>query len=129
MLTFLLTKLFPNTAYVRVRRNEFRIRHIESGNEATFKADVPFSTVRMLIGDFAAADRALKDALQQAHKGRFRAPSQIVIHPLELIEGGLSQIEERTIYEVAKGAGASKVLVWLGPELTDEQVKEKLAGK
>ena len=54
---------------------------------------------------------------------------RVIIQPLELIEGGLSEIEERVLHELARGAGASKVIVWVGPELSDAEVKQKLAGK
>ncbi len=56
-------------------------------------------------------------------------PSQILIHPLEMTDGGLCQIEERLFLEFAMRTGASKALVWVGPELSDEEVKEKLNGK
>lgn len=130
LLMSLLSVLFPNPVYVRVRRNQFRLRHVEAGTESTFKADVSFSSARMLIGDFSAADQALKVALKQAESGRFlRMPSQILIQPLEMLEGGLSQIEERVLREVAIGAGASRVIVWVGPELSDADVKAKLRGR
>jgi len=130
LVTSLIEKIFPNAVYVRVRRNEFRIRHVESGVDTTFQAVAPFSTVRMLIGEFTAAEQAFKAALKNAEKDRlFRPAPQILMHPLEMIEGGLSQIEERTFLEVALGAGASKAMVWLGPELSDDEVKRKLGGK
>ena len=81
----------------------------------------------MLIGDFTAAEHALKVSLKEIAKGRFfSVPPHVVMQPLEKIEGGLSEIEERIIREVAIGAGASKAVVWVGPELNDSQVKEKL---
>ena len=130
LLTFLIGKVFPNAVYVRMRRNQFRIRHVKSGAESTFQAAAPFSTVRLLIGEFTAAEQALKAALKNAEKDRLlRLPPQILMHPLEMVEGGLSQIEERIFLEVARGAGASKATVWLGPELSDEEVKRKLGGK
>ena len=130
LVTSLLGKVFPNAVYVRVRRNQFRIRHVKSGADRTFQAAASFSTTRMLIGEFTAAEHALKAALKNAEKDRLlRLPPQILKHPLEMIEGGLSQIEERIFLEVAKGAGASKAMVWLGPELSDEEVKRKLGGK
>ena len=126
----MLNALFPNTVYVRVKRNQFRIRHLESGVDTTVQAGIPFTTQRMLIGDFTAAAQALKQALKEAAKGRILpvAP-HVLIQPLEMIEGGLCQIEERIIREIAMGAGASRVVVLVGPELSDSQVKEKLRGK
>ena len=128
--SFVLAALFPNPVYVRVRRNQLRVRHVASGTETTYQADAPFSTQRMLIGEFTAAEQALKNAVKQIENGRFlRMPSQILMHPVEMTDGGLSQIEERVLLEVAMGAGASKAVVWLGPELSDAEVRKKLSGK
>ena len=122
--------VFSSTVYVRVNKNQFRVRNIESSAEATVMATVPFTTHRLLIGQFGAAEETLKKALTQVAKGGFLAPSpQVVIHPLELVDGGLSEIEDRALREVAIAAGASKVVVWLGRELNDAEVKEKLLGK
>jgi len=126
----MLNAFFANHAYVRVRRNQFRVRHLESGADATIQAQMPFSSVRLLVGNFTAADQALKGALRDIAKSRIiSARPRVLIQPLELIEGGLSEIEERILRELAIGAGASKVVVWVGPELTDTQVKQKLNGK
>jgi len=53
----------------------------------------------------------------------------VLIQPLELIDGGLSEIEARILHELAIGSGASKVVVWVGAELSDTEVKQKLNGK
>ena len=45
------------------------------------------------------------------------------------IEGGLSEVEERALREVAIGAGASKGVVWVGHELSDAEVRDKLGDK
>ena len=122
--------MFSNTVYVRIGRNQFRVRHVESGADTTVAASTPFTTTRLLIGQFVAAEESLKDALKQIATGRLFAPSPgVVMHPLEMVEGGLSEIEERTFQEVAIGAGAGKAVVWVGRELSDAEVKEKLRGK
>ena len=123
----MLNALFPNTVYVRVRADQFQTRHLESGETKTVRADPPFTSQRMLIGDFSAAEHALKVSLKEiARGGFFSVAPHVVIQPLDKIEGGLCEIEKRIIREIAIGAGASKVVVWVGPELTDSQVKEKL---
>ena len=122
--------MFSNTVYVRVGRNQFRLKHIESGTDSTVVASAPFTTTRLLIGQFVAAEEALKGALKQIATGRLFAPSPgVVMHPMEMVEGGLSEIEERTLQEVAIGAGAGKVVVWVGRELSDSEVKERLSAK
>jgi len=115
--------------YVKVRRNQFHVRSLKSGLDVTVVAQAPFTSTRLLIGQFVTAQNTLKDALKHVSKERFLAVSPyIVIHPLEMAEGGLSEIEERIFREVAIGAGASKVVVWVGHELNDAEVKEKLSG-
>jgi rod shape-determining protein MreB and related proteins len=122
--------LFGGTVYVLVRRNQFRVRHVESKVEAVFDAEPPFTTTRLLVGQFLAAESLLKRALKQVLKPSFFAPSpQILIQPLEMLEGGLSEVEERVLKEAAIGAGASKVVVWVGPQLSDDDVKAKLNGR
>lgn len=54
-----------------------------------------------------------------------RSPA-VLIHPLEMTENGLCQVEVKILRELALGAGAYKVEVWEGEELTPSQVVEKL---
>ena len=129
MLNNLFSFSLARNVYVQVRRNQFKIRNFGSGFDATVVAQAPFTTTRLLIGQFVVAQNTLKEALKQEAKDHFLAVSPyIVIHPLEMVEGGLSEIEERIFREVAVGAGASKVVVWFGHELNDVEVKEKLSG-
>ena len=126
----MLTRLLANAVYVRVRKNQFRVRSLESAAEAAFDAQPPFTTARLLIGQFQAAEKLLKRALTEMSKGGiFAASPQILIQPLEMLDGGLSEVEERVLKEVATGAGASKVVVWVGHELSDAEVREKLNAK
>lgn len=98
--------------------------------DITLVPTTPFTTDRLLVGKFLAAERALKDAFKQVLSGSLFAPSpKVVIHPLEMIEGGLSEVEERALQEVARGAGARRAFVWVGHELSDAEVVEKLDGK
>ena len=101
MLNNLFSFFLARNVYVRVRRNQFQIHNLESGFEATVIARAPFTTTRLLIGQFVAAQNTLKEALKQESK-------------------------DRIFREVAVGAGASKVVVWFGHELNDAEVKEKL---
>lgn len=50
------------------------------------------------------------------------ASPHIVIHPLGDPEGGFTQVELRALRELANAAGASKVNVWTGRPLTDEEL-------
>ncbi|MES9814134.1 MAG: 1-pyrroline-5-carboxylate dehydrogenase [Candidatus Thiodiazotropha sp.] len=119
----MLEQILIGTVYVKVAKNQFQVRHIEDKKEVTVTAVEPFTTKRLLVGEFMAAEKYLKQGVKKVHEGRwFPASPVIVIHPLEMIEGGLSEVEERVLKEVATGAGASKVIVWVGHELSDHEV-------
>ena len=123
------TTHLEKTAYVLVTKNHLRIRHVESQREETFAAQPTFSTTRQLVGDFTVAETLLKRALKKVLDTKFLSfAPRVVIQPLEMLEGGLSQVEERILHEMAVGAGASKVVVWVGPKLTDAEVVAKLKG-
>ena len=83
----------------------------------------------MLVGNFTAADACLKSLLSEAKGSGFVLGIDVLIHPLEKIEGGLSQVEERLFQELARGAGATKAVVWVGRHLSDSEVLAKLKGK
>ena len=117
--------------YVRVTRDAMLVRDVTAGNEVRTPAVRPFTGRRLLVGDFHAAEETLKQGVLGVMKKRgwFRPAPVIVMHPLELIEGGMSQVEERILYELAIGAGAMKAILWSGEPLSDAQVKEKALEK
>jgi hypothetical protein len=119
---------FKQIFYVQVRKNIFRIRNLALENEVFAPAAEPFTTERLLIGEFTVAEETLKIGLKLAGR-KSLAQIQILIHPLEMTEGGLSQVEDRIFLEMALGTGASKVVVFVGDELTNEEVKEKFHAK
>lgn len=119
----MLSRLFANTLYVQVRKNAFRLRHIESGKERDVAAPTPFTTARLLVGQFREAASLLRTAVGElAGSGLFAASPAVVIHPTEMVEGGLSEVEERVLRELALGAGARSVVVHVGPVLADADV-------
>jgi len=119
-------KLLTGVVYVKVSKNQFRVRHVVDNKEIVVSAFEPFTTTRLLVGEFAIAEKYLKDGIKKLHEGRwFAASPVIVIQPLEMIEGGLSQVEERVLRELAAGAGARKVFVWVGHELSDQEVIQR----
>ena len=119
----MLTKLFANTLYVQVRKNRFRLRHIEGKQEREVSAQTPFTTTRLLVGQYQAAETLLKQAMRAIGSGGlFRVSPVVVIQPMELVEGGLSEVEERVYRELARGAGARQVFVHIGAPLSDAEV-------
>lgn len=119
------SRLLSGTVYLRFRRNRITLRHIQKKIEVDLFATEPFSTSRLLVGQFTLAD----DLLRQGMRQLFSVPISVVapailIHPLEMSDGGLSQVEGRVLRELADINGASETFLWLGPELSDQEVLE-----
>jgi rod shape-determining protein MreB and related proteins len=85
------------------------------GEQRTFTPERPFSNTRMLVADFAAAERCLKSALAEMKVfGIFSfLHPKLCIHPMEKTEGGLAEVEKRILVEVGRGAGAKKVEIFI----------------
>lgn len=63
--------------------------------------------------------------LAEARGGGLALTTRVVVHPLERIDGGLTQVEERLLQELAIGAGASRAIVWQGAPLSDGEVRAR----
>jgi len=84
----------------------------------------PFSHARLLVGNFEKAEKVLQYAVQQTMKNKWLKPSpRVVMHQLEKNEGGLTDIEQKVLRELALGAGARMVKVHLGKRLNAEITK------
>lgn len=110
--------------YVQVFANRFVARNIDSGVVQETQRDQQFASPRMLIADFTTAQHQLKELVKSVRRG-LRSP-EILIHPMELIEGGVTQIEYRVFMELGSGAGASRVGVYTGFSLSGEDVRKAI---
>jgi len=83
----------------------------------------PFAHPRSLVSDFTVAEQLLKVFVRRVFAKSWFVPSPlIVMHPLGDPEGGYTQVELRAFREMALGAGASQVVIWVGRELTHQEV-------
>jgi Tfp pilus assembly protein PilX len=79
------------------------------------------------MGNFQAAEAALRKGFAEVQAGsKYLAAPRVVMHPLEMVEGGLSGVENRVFMEVADCAGANRIAVWVGHDLSDQEVLEKV---
>ena len=119
----MINKLFTNDIYIKVSENRFEAKNISTnGNWESIQPDQPFTTERLLVGTFSAAEPALTSLLKSiSGNGIIRKSAKVVIHPIAKVEGGLSEVEERIFRELSLGAGAIKVALHTGPELTDSE--------
>lgn len=114
---------------------------LDPGSTAAAKTEISrvilangFKHPRTLIADFSVAEQTLKQFLRKVLPHSLFAASPImVIHPQAQLEGGLTQVEIRALAELGIGAGARKVFVWEGPELSKEELHDlefsRLGGK
>ncbi len=122
----LLRGIIRSTLYVRVQPNRFLVRHIESGRESSADAVEPFTTRRLIVGEYTPAVDTLRRAMRGLNSGNsYLAAPRTVIHPVAMVEGGLSAVEHRILSEVAEGAGYIKAHVWVGNVLSDSEVLER----
>ena len=114
------------TLYVKIRRDTFIIKDLQSKRIIERKAHEPFSSLRLLIGDYLVAESLLRDCFRELLKGIQIVKPVVLIHPLDMVDEGLAPVEERILHELAAGAGARRAVIWTGPELTDDQVLQKI---
>ncbi|MDM3803217.1 hypothetical protein O9500_17860, partial [Proteus mirabilis] len=92
--------------YIKVYINRIEVRDLHTKKE--FSVERHFTHSRMLIGDFYPAIEAIRTALAQIGINPlsfFCRKRNVVIHPLERTEDGLSQVEIRLFNEVIAGGG------------------------
>lgn len=116
---------------IAIETNKGKSRIIAAGSDAVAAYANPntvicngFEHPRTLLADFSVAERTLRYFVNKAAPKTFFAPAPImIIHPQALMEGGLTQIEIRAFAELGTMAGAKRVYVWEGQELTKEKLR------
>lgn len=83
----------------------------------------PFAHPRSMMSDFTLGEQTLKAFLTRMKKNAFSivAPN-VVMHLMGEPEGGFTQVELRAFLEMAIGSGASRVTIWQGCPLTDQDL-------
>ncbi|EHR70712.1 hypothetical protein BurJ1DRAFT_1877 [Burkholderiales bacterium JOSHI_001] len=113
-----------DSIYVQVYRDRIAVKNIATGESTEVMRDMTYASPRMLIADFTTAQHQIKEAIKTVKRG-LRAP-EVLLHPMELIEGGITQVEYRVFVELGLGAGASKAAVYSGAPLPDESIKKAI---
>lgn len=118
----------PEVAIRKIPGEKARVAAVGSaarlaGSEPHTAVHNPFAHPRSLISDFTVAELLLKAFMLRLRENAVLVPAPVVVmHPLGEQAGGLTQIELRAMRELGLGAGASKVRLWEGSDLTDEQI-------
>lgn len=114
--------------YLQIFENRIRARNIGSGQTAEMAAAEPFSHPRALLAKFTAADPLVRQAVAAVGGKKMFRTLRVLVQPMGEFVGGLTEIEERAFCELAAGAGAKKVVVWVGASLSDEAITRRLEG-
>jgi rod shape-determining protein MreB and related proteins len=117
-------KVFDDIPLVAISDDEKKI--IAVGKDAKNELNVvnPFDHPRTLLSDFTVGEKLLQHAYRYVFSNSYFKPAPLVyIHPMEKLEGGLTQIEARAFRELASGAGAREVYVCSGVQYTDEEIR------
>lgn len=100
---------------VTVRVYVNRIEVSGAGTDVSVPADLPYSTTRLLVGDFFAAEQCLQRAMRQAGlTSWWRRKPRLKMVAMAMSEGGLSPVEERVLLELGSRFGRD-VRVCQGP--------------
>jgi len=125
----ILNKLIPYPIlYVRFKKNELEIKHIQTGKSISRKSTVSFSNDRLLISDFEPAEqfmRELIDELLNQKDKTLKKSIGIVFQPVDSVINTITPVERRTYYDSANFAGAK--YIWIVDHqnlLSDEAVLE-----
>ncbi|MDR8523942.1 rod shape-determining protein [Shewanella fidelis] len=77
----------------------------------------PFKHNRSFVADFMCAEKILQHGMYTIHKSKIKPSPRVIVHQLEKTEGGLTDIEESVLRELAIGAGAREVVIYLGSKI------------
>lgn len=125
---------FQDIPQIAVQALGKRKKVVAYGKQANFLYGKPPETIvlnafhhpRSLISDFEVAEKTLGIFLKQVDRRKIKAlpfsPKELIIHPLEKLEGRLTQIERRAFIDLGYRILAKKVLVWTGNILSDAEI-------
>lgn len=93
--------------YIRLYRNKMVVHNITTGIEVTGYPDEAFTTHRVLLGQVISAMKLLSRLIKEVDKRPFiirklTAEHRVIVHPLEMNEGGHSQLEFRGYIDLAR---------------------------
>jgi len=92
--------------------NKFELYHFET-ERALCLDDLNFSSSRLLIADFARAEGTLRTMMKEFESTRmFSRGVHMAVHVRENLEGGLNEVELRSIIDICYHARGRKIVVF-----------------
>ncbi|OTA17327.1 hypothetical protein Xvie_01174 [Xenorhabdus vietnamensis] len=110
------------------------VRNISTGQETSGIPDTPFSTSRLLLGQIVSAMALLKKLVKKVGAEtwyhQFLSNHKVIIQPMEMNEGGHSQVEFRAYMDLAKSITSSKKVYLCSPRtipLSDDEIRHLIS--
>lgn len=99
--------------YIKIRKDHIEATDLKSGQTFSERAIKPFSGVRNVVSNFNNANETIASVLLNfgLRGSFFQDRLKVLIHQLEGLEGGLSDIEKRALRDLAEMVGANKVQI------------------
>ncbi|MDB4297354.1 rod shape-determining protein [Flavobacteriaceae bacterium] len=99
--------------YIRLYKNKTKISRLDTGETIERISPNPFSNKRIVFGNFLVAEEFLKSVIKElVPKKSFFTTLSVLLHQLELVEEGLTEIEKRAIKDSAIHIGASECILY-----------------
>ncbi|AFI91153.1 hypothetical protein EXT68_08310 [Pectobacterium parmentieri] len=122
------------TLYIRIYRDTLMLRNVDTKKEVAGQSETPFTTSRLLLGQMIPAMKLL-DQLSRKVAGKrlvdLFTSHKVIIHAMEMNEGGHSQVEFASYIELAKSISPQGKHIYVCSKtvpLTDQEVIQIFSG-
>ncbi|GKW35981.1 YjaA family stress response protein [Pectobacterium carotovorum] len=120
--------------YIRIYRNTLTVRNVDTKQEVTEQSETPFTTTRLLLGQMIPAMKLLDRLARKVAPKRLLdlfSSHNVIIHAMEMNEGGHSQVEFASYIELAKSISPQGKHIYVCSKnvpLTDQEVIQIFSG-
>ncbi|MEI7179053.1 YjaA family stress response protein [Pectobacterium carotovorum] len=120
--------------YIRIYRDTLTVRNVDTKQEVTEQSETPFTTTRLLLGQMIPAMKLLDRLARKVAPKRLIdlfSSHNVIIHAMEMNEGGHSQVEFASYIELAKSISPQGKHIYVCSKnvpLTDQEVIQIFSG-
>ncbi|MGB1042745.1 MAG: hypothetical protein ACPGU6_05070 [Tenacibaculum sp.] len=119
--------------YILLFKNRLKIYRLDNGKSIDRTSIKPFSNSRLLLGDFQRFEVFLKELIEELFKKDnylIAPPISMLMHQLEMKEGGVTPVEKRAMVDSARHSNAKEFFLFFSDkELTLKQALAKIKNK
>ncbi|MFN8012043.1 MAG: hypothetical protein U0P81_11650 [Holophagaceae bacterium] len=115
--------------YVRIYADRIVARNVDTGESAEVRPSEPYVHPRCLVGNLSSAERTFVEAFGRVKSANVFRRVRLLVHPCFDVPGGLCEAEERMFRQIAYDASGVAIHLWVGAELGDDQVRERLRAR